>query len=387
MDLMSVVRSWVSSRQTSAEAGGDVRADTGNDIQRQFWLGHLRIGFGVFVGEAIFAMIYLGVTPNGPHRGVLWIVVASWFVCALANLLLAPVLASKQWRARFSISWTILSAFAVGGVANLDGGLGSPTMLLLFLPVAFAALAFTPRAAAECGLASLASVAFVSLTDSNRGPSGGGILAWFAVLVGASVLSVTASVNRTRRERHEHELAVQITEMATTDELTGCMVRRAFRERLNEEIARSVRYGRPLSLMTIDVDDFKSVNDTYGHLAGDRVLADVGRRLRSNARTGDVVARIGGDEFAVILPETEAAAAVNFAERIRREASQYRATPVTLSVGVSFLDLSDPTPEEMLEAADVALYAVKRAGRDGVAVRSPKPYSEITGAAPLTHRL
>ena len=120
------------------------------DIQRDFWLSHMRIGFGIFMGETLFVMVYLG-----RHRTILWVVAILWFVCATMNLLFGPRLASWHRRAQFSASWNILAAFAVGGVAILDGGLRSPTILLLFLPAAFAALAFTPWVAGMCGVANL----------------------------------------------------------------------------------------------------------------------------------------------------------------------------------------------------------------------------------------
>lgn len=118
--------------------------DPKKDIQRDFWLRHMRIGFGVFLIETILVLVYLGFTPRGPHRGVLWIVVGIWFAFGLGNLLLAPNLSSKHWRPLFSATWTILAALAVGGVASLDTGVDSPVLLLLFLPVAYSALAFTP---------------------------------------------------------------------------------------------------------------------------------------------------------------------------------------------------------------------------------------------------
>src|SRR5665213_3990713 len=109
-------------------------ADSNRGTQRDFWLWHMRIAFAVFLGETLVVMVYLGLTPRGPHRPVLWIVEATWFALALANLLLVPSLASRSWRAQFTAAWTVLAAFAVGAVASLDGGLESPLILLLFLP-------------------------------------------------------------------------------------------------------------------------------------------------------------------------------------------------------------------------------------------------------------
>jgi diguanylate cyclase (GGDEF)-like protein len=348
------------------------------DIQRDFWLRHMRIGFGIFLGETVFVLVYLGLTPLRPHRTLLWIIAVAWFGCGATNLLLAPRLASWHRRAQFSAFWNILAAFAVGLVASLDGGLNSPIILLLFLPAAFAALAFPPTIAGACGLATLASAALVWFTDSNPTISGEAALVLFAVLAGSLILSVAASVNRVNRERNEQLLVEKIAELAMTDGLTGCAVHRVFHERFEQEISRSMRNGNPLSLMMIDVDSFKAVNDTYGHLVGDHVLAAIGTSLRTQSRSFDLVGRLGGDEFAVLMPDTEAVAATALAERIRLEAAAGLEVPVTLSIGVSGLDRAEPTVEHMLDDADFSLYQVKKGGRDGVAVRFPE-------SAPLGH--
>jgi diguanylate cyclase (GGDEF)-like protein len=347
-------------------------ADPGSEIQRVFWLRHMRTGFGVFIGETILVMVYLALTPHGPHRAVLWLVVAFWLVFGVLCVFLAPSLASRSWRIRFSATWTVVAALAVGGVAALDGGLDSPVLYLLFLPIAFAALAFTPFVAGLCGLATLASAVLVAATDSHIEVASVGVVVLFAVLAGASVLSVAASVNRTLREHHEQMLASQIAVLAATDGLTGCAVHRVFHQRFEEEISRSMRHGHPLSLLIIDVDHFKSVNDTFGHLVGDHVLAAIGAVLRTHARSFDLVGRLGGDEFAVLMPDTDSSDAGALAKRICREASSVLEVHVTLSIGVSGLDRDMPTVEHMRDEADFALYEVKGAGRDGAAVRGAR---------------
>jgi diguanylate cyclase (GGDEF)-like protein len=315
-------------------------------------------------------MVYLGLTPHGAHRAALWMVTTTWLVLAVVSLLFAPYLAGQHWRAHFSATWTILSAFAVAGVATLDGGIESPIVFLLFLPIANAALAFKPRVAAACGLATLASAGFVVAVSPDGRFSGDGALVLFGVLAGVSALSVAASFNRIERERRERILSEKVATLAATDSLTGCAVRRVFYERLEEEIARSQRHNHPLSLMLIDVDSFKAVNDTYGHLVGDHVLAAIGAALRAHSRSFDLVGRLGGDEFAVLMPDTDSPAAAALAERLRLEASAGLEIPVTLSIGVSDIDRSTPTIEHMFDAADFALYQVKREGRDAVAVRT-----------------
>ena len=261
-----------------------------------------------------------------------------------------------------------MAVLAVGTASYLDGGTSSPVLYLFVLPIAYASLAFTPWASSLCAATTLATAVFVVTTDSDIRFAQDGVVIFFGVLVGASMLSVASATNRAHREREEELIAEQIVVMASTDSLTGCAVHGVFHQRLEEEIARSIRGHHPLSLLMIDVDDFKSVNDTYGHLVGDHVLATTGDVLRTNTRSFELVGRLGGDEFAVLMPDTEPSEAVTAADRFRREMSKAVEVPVTFSVGITGLDLSSPTAERMLDDADFALYQVKHAGRDGVAV-------------------
>jgi len=340
---------------------------------RTFWLTHIRIGFGIFLAETLVVMGYLALTPGGPHRSILWGVAILWLLLALVGMSVAPIVASQPWCATYSVTWTALSAFGVAIVAILDFGMNSPLLVLLFLPLVFGTLMFTPRAAGICGLAALASLALVALIDRHVASSPGRAFLLFAAVAGASALTVAAAINRTRIEQHEEQLQAALADMAAIDELTGCAVRRVLRQRMEEEIARSVRNRSPLSLLMIDVDQFKSVNDTYGHVVGDHVLASIGEVLRHNGRAFDVVSRMGGDEFALLLPETDVPSAVEVAERIRRDLPAAVQVPVTLSIGVGGLDRSRPTAEHLLDDADFALYQVKRAGRDAIAIHHPGP--------------
>lgn len=354
----------------SLPAGLTAETDSDADVQREFWLTHMRIGFGVFLAETVVVLIYLGLTPRLPHRAVLWILIGSWFILAVAGLRVAPFVATKPWRSAYSVAWTVLSAFAVGSAAMLDLGPDSPMLLLLFLPLIYAALMFTPAESGLCGLAALTVAVVVTEADPSTSASLARSLMLFAVLGGASVLSIAASVNRTRIENHEQRLLTTVAEIAATDELTGCATRRIFRQRLEEEIARSTRHGRPLSLMMIDVDEFKRTNDTYGHAVGDQVLAALGTILRRSVRSFDVVGRLGGDEFAVLLPDTDATSAVALADRIRHDLCSGTEVPVTISIGVSGRDgATTASSEQLFDEADLALYEVKRGGRDAISVR------------------
>lgn len=174
----------------------------------------------------------------------------------------------------------------------------------------------------------------------------------------------------------------QTQDLAVTDKLTGLRNRRLFDERLAEEIQRAARYAKPLSLLLLDLDDFKRTNDTYGHMAGDSVLRLLGQLLAGLLRQVDLAARYGGEEFAVILPETDFVGTRLVAERIRQAASKIvvpisagREVRVTVSVGVACFPLCGDTAERLVEHADQALYTAKQEGKNRVCL-----YREILKA-------
>jgi diguanylate cyclase (GGDEF)-like protein len=160
-------------------------------------------------------------------------------------------------------------------------------------------------------------------------------------------------------------------EAAFTDHLTGLANRRRFERQLEREVARTERYGRPFCLLLVDIDNFKDVNDTHGHDAGDETLRRVANVIQSGTRGIDTGARIGGDEFAVILPETDLARGLEVAERLRAEIAALdlgSAGRVTASLGAAELPACVRTGDELRAAADAALYEAKRGGRDRAAV-------------------
>ncbi|MFC1523696.1 HDOD domain-containing protein [Thermodesulfobacteriota bacterium] len=169
----------------------------------------------------------------------------------------------------------------------------------------------------------------------------------------------------------------KLQRLASTDELTGLFNRRHFMSMMKSEISRAVRYNRPLSFIIFDIDFFKKVNDTYGHPAGDRVLAEVSWRIGENIRNTEILARYGGEEFAIILPETSIKDAALLAERLRRSiermevtADQTRISNITISLGVTTFipDKGLKSEEEIIQAADKALYNAKNTGRNKVSI-------------------
>jgi len=169
-----------------------------------------------------------------------------------------------------------------------------------------------------------------------------------------------------------------LRQLATRDALTGLLNRREFDRILAEEYARARRFGEALALLIVDLDHFKAINDRHGHPAGDAVLVEVARRLTAQVRTVDRVMRLGGEEFALLLLQTDLAGALPVAERVtaalRNEpvaAGPNGTVAVTASIGVAALPGPEGTPATLMAAADKALYAAKAAGRNRVMAAAP----------------
>jgi diguanylate cyclase (GGDEF)-like protein len=189
--------------------------------------------------------------------------------------------------------------------------------------------------------------------------------------------------------------------LSLTDPLTGLWNYRHLRESIRREVERANRFGRMLTVLALDLDRFKEVNDTYGHAAGDAVLAELARRIRMEVREVDLAFRQGGEEFVVLLPETDARGGVVVAERL---AAAIRSIPftieshhpaadglpvtVTVSIGIAVFPDHATTGPQVLDAADDALYAAKAAGRDTYRIADPgeQPLhaSELTVPAPAS---
>ncbi len=235
--------------------------------------------------------------------------------------------------------------------------------VLYVLPVLWTSVFFGRRGAAAIvafvGVAH--AVALLALPGSESNPA-----RWVDVMV---VVCVVALVVLALEERNA-SLLRRLQEEARTDALTGLLNRRGFTERATLALAHTERTGVPLAIVTFDVDYFKRVNDEWGHDVGDRVLARIGGLVADHARATDVAARIGGEEFTVLLAGSDAEQAREFGERVRAAvaASDRLTTPVVrMSAGIAAC--TAPTDlESCLRHADSALYEAKRAGRDRIAL-------------------
>ena len=168
-----------------------------------------------------------------------------------------------------------------------------------------------------------------------------------------------------------------VQQQANTDDLTGLVNRRRFIEALNSEITRASAFGTPLSVIVTDLDDFKLVNDLFGHHVGDEVLRRFAKLIESHLRDVDVPGRLGGEEFAILVPETDATGAAAVAERVRHSLSGMtlplrEARTITATFGVAQLEQGE-SGDDLLRRADRALYQGKTRGKDTVAVETPRP--------------
>jgi diguanylate cyclase (GGDEF)-like protein len=184
--------------------------------------------------------------------------------------------------------------------------------------------------------------------------------------VGRSIFKFLTGANK------EHAYHEEIYRLKTTDALTGAHNKRAFDEELQREVFRFLRYHRPLSLIMLDIDHFKLVNDRHGHLTGDHVLSRLGELIAGLARPEDIFCRYGGEEFTLLLPETDLATAMSRAETIRAAVERERfffdnlVIPITISAGVAEAWTGLGEPEEFVAAADRRLYRAKENGRNRV---------------------
>ncbi|HEY5549565.1 MAG TPA: GGDEF domain-containing protein [Coriobacteriia bacterium] len=261
--------------------------------------------------------------------------------------------------------WVLLAAaLTTVGAAFIDRASGPELSLAALYLGPVAVIAWFLGRNAGRGWALLVSVASllaeITATGATVDPQ---ILAWNTVAVLMLSLIVVEVLTRLR-----HSLDME-RDLARTDALTGVANTRHFKELATIELERSRRYGRTFTLASLDLDNFKNVNDTMGHAAGDRLIHDVGQAVRRRLRRVDIVARIGGDEFVVLLPETNEAAATVALSHVREALETLTdgyGPAVKASIGAVTFVSPPSSVEEMLQLADVAMYQAKNAGGDRV---------------------
>ncbi len=222
------------------------------------------------------------------------------------------------------------------------------------------------------GLVSVISVATWLLADRAAGQIYSGFAAfWNEAMRLGFFLVISYTLAALRRTLQREQL------LARTDPLTGLLNRRAFYEQAELEVQRIRRFFRPFTVLCFDMDGFKAINDTFGHDSGDGLLADVAAVLRGNTRAVDIAARMGGDEFALLIPEVGPEAAKPVAEKLQRlllDQMKARGFDVTFSIGAVSVLAPPPSLDAVLTVADQLVYGVKYGGKDGI------QYEIYTGA-------
>jgi diguanylate cyclase (GGDEF)-like protein len=277
-------------------------------------------------------------------------------------------IASKR-REPFFFVWSVTTLSLIATVAALDGGEKSPLSILLVLPVLFSGLVYPPAQVGALAVMAVVAFTIVAATGSTLPPRA---LVTGVMLGLTGIISLTAAMNRAIKDGARRQLAQKLHDLAHHDGLTGCLTYHAFGDALEYEGKRARRYGNAFSVVMADIDSFKKVNDVNGHDIGDATLRAVSRALSEAARTADKTGRIGGDEFAVLLPETDHGQALRVAHRLQ-DAVRAAPTPVPVTVSYGTASWSGPTDTaaDVLRRADRALYSAKDAGRDRLAVWEP----------------
>ena len=337
-----------------------------------FWVSHIRASTVLYLLCNMAVWVYLALTPDRPHRVLIFGVAVFGLSLALVFDRFRYSIARSSRHLRVLYIWSSLTYGFVSLISYLDGGASSPLCLLMFIALSYISLAYPPRAV--LAFSAFAVVVYLGLAAvASSGPATVQLSASMIGLCG--VLGAFAAANQWRQRSALADLATRLERQAATDQLTGCLNRRTLHDRLAGTLDRAVRLGEPVSLLFVDIDHFKAINDTYGHLAGDEVLATIGEVLVGTPWTaGAAAGRIGGDEFAVILPGADAAAAHDIGRRIHAMVSARTLSipvVVTVSVGIGSFPAPAATLDALFDEADRSLYSVKWSGRDGVAAVNP----------------
>jgi diguanylate cyclase (GGDEF)-like protein len=283
-------------------------------------------------------------------------------------------LAAETWMMIVFVTWVVWHA----------GGTNSPLINLYLLPIIASALILGKVSTVLEMIVIGCCYVALSWGSMRYKPSS---LAYYGELLAMLGPVILVAYITTMLSADIRYAVDKIKQVSDTDDLTGLYNMRAFTVVYQRTFKQAMRYARPLSVVMIDSDNLKSVNDSYGHDAGNRLLQHIVNRIREELRGSDVLARYGGDEFVVLLIETGAAGAVEMGDRIRRAVAESRlefaghTITTTVSVGVAGFPRDGGDPDSLLEKADRALYRAKQAGKNRVVAFSEEaPRREPIGA-------
>ena len=364
---LSGVRPGAARRLLSTLREGLYRPLAEDDARVAYWVRHVRHGVVLSEVAAIAATVYTLLTDSpGRHHPVL-LALAGLIMVSVPGLLLLPLPAmmrDSRGPTMFYL-WSIATTVVVVIATRLDGGASSPLDALLFLTLTYMAVAYSPYGVVAMGSFMTAGYFFFvelpGLTVSGT--------FFIAIMVSFTMICALASANSWAAYDRQVELIRIHETLASTDPLTGIPNRRAFLERLGAAV-EAAAWGHSTVVCQVDLDGFKGVNDSDGHAAGDAMLKAVSSALSSAVRETDTVARIGGDEFAVLADVSIELSGEMLAERLRHVVSVVGSrSGVTASVGVAEVEAGDDVGD-LMHRADAAMYRSKSAGGNRITALS-----------------
>jgi diguanylate cyclase (GGDEF)-like protein/putative nucleotidyltransferase with HDIG domain len=326
-----------------------------------------------FVGGALADLSLLLPAPHAASLPALAVIGSTAVASGIVMFLLASRL--PEWL--MSVSLAFGTALVTGGVIATQDT--TAIYALFYVWVGFEAFFFLPRRQALAHISFVAVAYAVGLLIAG-GPAPDAAARWLLTLGTVVTVGVLAGALHDRAERFIDRLA----DAARTDALTGLLNRRGFEERIQTELARARRSGQPVTVVVGDLDHFKSVNDRFGHRVGDQTLQRFATVARNVKRQVDDLARIGGEEFALVLPDCDEHGGFLVAERLRRAVRDdglAEDAPVTVSFGVASCPRHAATSEQLLHCADQALYLAKQLGRDRSVIFSEEVVESLTAGA------
>ena len=308
---------------------------------------------------------------------------ARWPIAVIALIALVPGLLTVLWARRIPESLLIVGLLncvaLVSAAVAFSGGPDSP-YLLLYAWTGVEAWYFLRRRMAIwfTVVGGLVIAATLGLT----GDGGGVAAAWLMVTGTMVALGLLTDSLRARSDR----LIEVLADLALRDMLTGLPNRRGYQERIEQELALALRHDTPVTIVLADIDSFKALNDAFGHRFGDTALVEFAQLCRDELRVPDLISRVGGEEFAVVLPRVDESGAMATAERLRQAVRSRLRTPdgrpLTASFGIASFPRHGSDPEVLLDHADQAMYAAKHLGRDRTVVFSDGVLEAVRDDAP-----
>jgi diguanylate cyclase (GGDEF)-like protein/putative nucleotidyltransferase with HDIG domain len=327
----------------------------------------VKAGVWLTFGACMAGCAYCAATWEQPNRDLILTLFGAGLVAGalIAALPLERILRSRLAEA-FFVTWSLFDIALIAAAVAADGGARSPFTLLFFLPMVFAAVFYPLKTFVPVGAADVLAYLLVGELYGSPEPA--------YVIYAAACLAFAAILCAWQAQNHD-SARDSLTRMSRTDPLTDSLNRRGFEERVRAELDEAIRTGRPVALVLLDLDNFKSVNDLHGHAAGDELLCWVVDGMRRSIRPMDTIGRLGGDEFALLAPGLAEPAAAELGERIRSVLSER----IAVTTGIACFPGDGSDPDELQRRADAQLYEQKH----GLASNFAAGRRELSWAATL----